>query len=71
MSLPLDNFDIKTDENFTVSFNILCAEKLNEYSDASIQQRKIYYDYCLSKLNSIVTSFPQFQKSIKSKNNYL
>ena len=71
MSLPLDNFEIKADKNFLGSFNILCAEKLNEYTDASILQKKIYYDNCLSKLNSIVTSFPQFQKSLKSKNEYL
>lgn len=71
MSLPLDNFEIKTDKNFLGSFNILCAEKLNEYTDASIQQRKIYYDNCLFKLNSIVTSFPEFQKSHKSTNKYV
>ena len=71
MSLPLDDFEIKTDENHSFSFNVLCAEKLNEFADASIQERKIYYDNCLSKLNSIVTSFPQFQKNIKSKNQYL
>ncbi len=71
MSLPLDNFDIKTDENLSFSYNVLCAEKLNEFTDASIQERKIYYDNCLSKLNSILTSFPQFQKNIKSKNQYL
>ncbi len=71
MSLPLDNFDIEVDETLLNNFKVLCADKLNEYTDLSIQEKKIYFDNCNAKLGSILFSFPKFQKTIHGHNKHL
>ena len=54
MSFPLESFKLESSKDVGYQINLLCAQKLNELNNASIEVKKESFENCQIKMNNMM-----------------